>query len=486
MIFRTIFHGRRRCCSSPAPEAGFALVEVMITALLVGLIVVATFTGFDAVGHATADERYHDQAALIASQSQEALRSDPASALDTLPGKPHVYTETIGKQTFTVTQEAAMMRPEGNSTCSATAAHESKEAGPYIQITSSVKWHQQEASKRLPVSETSIITPPDGSTLEVDLLSATEPVKAIEGVTVLVKEVETTTGAAGCVTYDAIPSTTVSLEAYRAGYVSEADANKVTEGEITIAPNVTTRHTITLANGGSITGEFEYNGATTVGGKAVESDTFVVSNTELKASSTFEVGGTASTAASKHFAPTAQTIVSSPNFPTGDLFPFKSKWIAYAGDCTSNNSNTVTKNEIKDPEAAVTEGNKTTVRIPLSKLALTVYSGTFNEHGTLETVKTFPIKVTNTQCKTAIPNNATEAQYIHEQEFKEGALQYPYQPFGALELCLYNESAKKTYTLKLETKTVAGTSGTVYLSQSGSKSGKTEHSVTVKTEQSKC
>ena len=73
------------------------------------------------------------------------------------------------------------------------------------------------------------------------------------------------------------------------------------------------------------------------------------------------------------------------------------------------------------------------------------------------------MKITNTLCKSALPNNATVAHYIHEQEFKSGALEHPYQPFG-FELCVYNSSSKNTYTLKYENTTVAGTTLNVYLS----------------------
>src|ERR1035438_5177597 len=42
-------------------QSGFALIEVVVSALFVGLIVVGTLTGFDSAGRATADERAHNR-----------------------------------------------------------------------------------------------------------------------------------------------------------------------------------------------------------------------------------------------------------------------------------------------------------------------------------------------------------------------------------------------------------------------------------------
>ena len=65
------------------------LLEVVITSLIVGLITIATLTGFNAVDKTTAAQRQHDEASFLAAESQEALRSDPASALELLETTPH-------------------------------------------------------------------------------------------------------------------------------------------------------------------------------------------------------------------------------------------------------------------------------------------------------------------------------------------------------------------------------------------------------------
>ncbi len=83
--------GLRERVPAPAPSAqeGFLLVEVIVSALLVALIVVATFNGFDVVNRAQAEDRAHDQAVILAAESQEQLRTDPVSTLQALETTPH-------------------------------------------------------------------------------------------------------------------------------------------------------------------------------------------------------------------------------------------------------------------------------------------------------------------------------------------------------------------------------------------------------------
>src|SRR5271167_2270540 len=98
------------------PEAGDTLIEVLVSALLVGLIVVATLTGFNETTKVSQDERAHDQASVLAAQSQEQLRSDPASTLDVLASTPHEYTQTVGGTKYKITQAAQFINGSGSAT----------------------------------------------------------------------------------------------------------------------------------------------------------------------------------------------------------------------------------------------------------------------------------------------------------------------------------------------------------------------------------
>jgi Tfp pilus assembly protein PilV len=521
VTFRTYFRDR-------APQdGGFALIEVIISAMLVAIIVIATLTGFESVGRATADERFHDQAALLLSEAQEALRSDPANAFDALvaetkANEPHTYTVILhggsGSETYTVTQSAVYVE----STAQAIACSTGSKATPAlnIQVTSSVTWPQLVAAKRKALTQSSVITPPDGSGLQVDVFNEeTNPVTHVEGATVNVTEGATTTtattGKEGCTVFAAIPSDVVNLEVYRPNYVSPGGEYKVIAKEVSIAPNLTTHRTVTLEEGGAIEAEFVYKKLTEFEKMPVTGDTFVVSNTKMGIQPEFELGSTKITtfpegtyeALTGLYESKATTPINAEDYAYGNLFPFAtSGWSVYAGDCTENKppSSVAEEEEVNNEGKAAVQGGETVkVKVPMSYVNLSVYSGTEKTPGTVEAAgeasnkgEPYAIKITNKgaakECKFT-PNNAVkEASVTHLQHIlttKENAahaghLQAPFQPFGKFELCLWNRTAKKTYAISYENKTIAGTQDEIFLSALGSKSGTVKEGMTVKTEQS--
>lgn len=453
---------------SPASNAGDTLIEVLISALLVGLIVVATFNGFSDTTRVSQDERAHDQATVLAAQSQEQLRSDPASTLDALAASPHAYTQTVGGTTYTITQTVQFSGGSGGSAGCSNFKNENEES-KNLDVISSVTWHQLGALKRNAVTQSSIITPPDGSGLEVDVTNLGKPEIGVPGVTVISGGVTTTTGAAGCVIYAGIPATTANVEAYRLGYVTPSGEHKFIAKEVSIAPNLTTHQSVALAAGGSLQAKFEYkksstykNGAVT---ETVTGDTFVAANSKMGVAPEFEVGSTGFNFNAEDeyepltgritakpetigYAPTAETAIKAPYYPTGDLFPFTNRWTVYAGDCAANIPST--KNGVEPGEQYVLAGERTTVSVPTSYVTLNVYKKT---SGAEKETTPQEVKITNTSCTTQIPqavaDNAIKSNYEHRQMTNtEGHLEVPFQPFGKFELCLaYNSGAThRTYT----------------------------------------
>ena len=62
-------------------ERGDTLIEVIISALIVGLIVIATLNGIDGANSATALSRARFQADALAQQNEDRLRSEPTQHL---------------------------------------------------------------------------------------------------------------------------------------------------------------------------------------------------------------------------------------------------------------------------------------------------------------------------------------------------------------------------------------------------------------------
>jgi len=466
-----------------AAEAGVSLIEVMASALMVGFIVIATFTGFNAVNHTTADERTHDQAAQVAAQSLEEMRSDSAATLDTIeyPAK-HVYTQTVGGEKYTITQWDKWF-PDNSATasCSASSKEHSNQAGDYLRIATEVTWHQLEAEKRPPLTQYSIITPPDGSGLEVDVLNGRTPEQPVAGVTVTAGEAEATTGEAGCVILGGIPATRITVESHKLGDVTEAGAITKIQPELAITPNVTTHDEVVLNKGSNVTAEFAHEGKTmTSGGQQVTGDTIVAFNPKINLAPDFEVGSTKFNlvfaketgeyeALTGIYGAKAWTPISPEYYPSGDLFPFeKGPWEIYAGDCPANNPAEIDPSQVTESSISVAlePGEDPTIKVPTSEVNLTVYKNAKGKTPELETTAQL-VKITNTECmsnketeeaknKTKyLPNNAYNYNVVHTQKTTTvgavggpGKLEAPFQPFGkSFKLCLYDGSLNRSYVV---------------------------------------
>lgn len=474
VTFRTFFRNIAR------NEDGLTLIEVVITAMFVALIAIATLTGFQDIDRVSADERFHNEGEMLAAQAEEQMRGDPASTLDDLVGASghvHTYTTKLDGTLYTITQEANYFNEsKPGSDCSAIGANESgsKEDGDYLRVTSRVTWTQLEAAKRSPVSESTIITPPDGSALELDATNGALPDANLSNVNAIVKytgveakeptTIEGTTGTAGCLVFGGIPSTSATIEVKGlSGYVTESGSIDVPTKEVTIAPNITTHDPVVLNEGGAIKAKFMYKGTPVSGNTFVtyyegakNANEYTVGAPKLEYESSGENKYKAVTGeeAGNGYAQSATTPIYT-SYPKGDLFPFpyssteaehKSKWQVFAGDCKENNAHAI-DSEATNGEAVVTAGGTTEVSVPMTNLTLDVYTGT---SGTTVEAKEPTVKITNTACESAAaPNNASAANIVHEQKLtKTGNLKYPYQPFGAEKLCLAGESTTKTVSGK--------------------------------------
>jgi len=485
-------HGRRPRLPDGRSEDGFLLIEVLISTLLVGMIVIATFNGFDAATRASGDQRRHNEAALLAAQSQEQLRSDPATALDALESTPRSYTKEVQGTVYTIIQEAKAVSASGNST-GCNASSKSNENGANIQISSSVTWPQLKLAgggERLAVKQASVITPPTGSALEVDVTNEAAPPEGQSGVTAVAKflpsgsatytTAEGTTGPAGCVVLTGLATTLATVEiAEKLYFVTTSGKLKYPNKEVTIAPNVTTQYPVAYATGGRITATFTYKGEESWEGQKVKGDTFVASNSHIPAGNVnYEVGSTVFgeykgseeqyKALTGTYSQKASTAAAT-KYLRGDLFPFAAPWTLYAGDCPANN---VGKEAESSEEAVVEEGGTIVRKVPTSYTKLTAWAGPDNKssviRGEAEKERLGPVKITNSECASSeMPDNSYEHLYTHEQTetLPEGRLENPFQPFGAFSLCLVDKKTEKTYTVKYTNSKVEGSTPQIYLGQ---------------------
>ncbi|HEV3047247.1 MAG TPA: type II secretion system protein [Solirubrobacteraceae bacterium] len=498
-----------------ASERGDTLIEIVISSLIVGLIVVGTLTGFNTSDHVSAQEREHNEASTLADQSQQQLRTDPATLLVTLGSAGHSYTQTIGGTTYTIKQQAELLPASGsNASCSVT--NTKRQSGNAFSITSTVTWFSQEHGNRKPVIASSVITPPTGSALEIDVDNAPVATSGVSGVTPLVTytpvesstpdTVQQTTGPEGCVVFGGIPATAATVEIKETpGYVTVSGASKYPTQEVPIAPNYTTHDEVIYNKAGAIEAEFAYeekasyehlnDEGTAKVKEAVTGDTFVAFNTKMKVSPEYEVGSTAyGTGSAGLFEPLtgtyAHTATSEQN-----LFPFTSSensWGVFAGDCAEDNPETITSKVVPiQSNVVVNSGLTTTVKVPMSYVTLNVYKKTESEVNSLgsskwkdlETTTSLPVVITSTKCTSNKPDNETTVTNRHAQSTTTGSsngghLTDPFQPFGNFTLCVYSSAEKKTYTFnEFTNSTVAGSTKNLYLPATS------ETGVTIKTNQ---
>jgi type II secretory pathway pseudopilin PulG len=497
-------------------EEGFLLIEVVITALIVGLVVVGTFTGLNVAQSTSISEREHNEAIALASESQEALRSDPASTFDSPTASyEHTYTTKFDGEPYTVTQKGSFLNNAGsNSSCSAT--NPTRQETNSLRLMSIVTWPQQLTAKRAPVTVSSVTTPPTGSALEIDVGNYPTPTAGVSGVTTTVKyhpnessstsSLNATTETPGCTVFDALPATSAEVEVgEKAGYVDPAGSSKWPNQEILIAPNYTAHDPVTLNEGGALTAELQYekkpeyeharNTGTAKLKEPVTGDTIVAANELMESAPNFELGSAkAGTFASGIYTPVFGTTaaatwassittpieVGGTKYPHGNLFPFPEHgaWQVYAGACTANAPHTL-NSSIETPTQYVLGSKTQTVKVPLAYLKLNVYTGKQGAPVGFQETTAYPVTITNTGCKSLTPDNdaainepeETEAQTTNSTAWPEygGHLEHPFLPFGEGELCLaYNTSSKhETFTTKYTLKAEGEYTRNIYLGEPG-------------------
>jgi Tfp pilus assembly protein PilV len=438
-----------RCRQHPPAgdqDEGFAIIEVIISALIVGLIVVATFNGFAVANRVTSDERSHAQADALAQQDEERLRGKQVSVLNGLNETREV---TYGGTKYTITSKGGFIS-DATATESCTAGASSAD---YIRTTSEVGWSALKS--RAKVVETGLITPHLGGSLLVHVTNASG--SGVPGMNVTATgpspsaSTETaTTGSNGCAIFSSVEPGEYTVTTSQTGYV-EKDGNSeppLAERTATVTNGVTTSKEFLFDRGGELSVSFE-NPSTKA---AVEGDSFLALNTSMTLPS-YKTFGTLGT-----FGLT----VKSPK----TLFPFTGAYTVYAGSCPADEP--VKNGQASDPNppvpgVAVAGGAPTAFKVPAPPIAVKVMSGTAAGAGTEGSTMAAAGTLTDTGCQaegiTAVRNFTTVTA--------TGALPHPNMPYGTYSLCVtavINTKARKyTTTGVTNNKTTGVPLTTIYL-----------------------
>lgn len=137
-----------------ADESGVALVEVIVSAVLMIVIAVSVFGALQSTGRAGAQERHRARAYAIAQADQARLRSLNVSTVSHLT---QTRTETQDGITYSVAS-SGVPKVDRSTTTSCVSGNSSSD---FVAVKSTVTWASM--GTRPPVVIESIVTPPNGS-----------------------------------------------------------------------------------------------------------------------------------------------------------------------------------------------------------------------------------------------------------------------------------------------------------------------------------
>lgn len=452
-------------------QEGFMLMEVVISAFLVGLIAVGTFSGFESAGRAGVDERSHAQATELAAQDEERLHGETTTELAEL-AKAGSESKTISYSgtTFTITSSAQYVSASKETfSCETTGG-----SANYVQTTSSVSWPA--LGTRPPVTQSSIVTnSAPGLLVKVfnqDHLPVSGALITVTGETTTTQ----TTGSSGCVFFLGLKAKTVEekkvveVAVTEAGYVDRAGNNPPLKSTVTLSPNSLTSEEFVIGEAGKIEATF----VSEIGGvvKEVEAgDTFYAAQASISPSPKDFIGGAENAFAKKvtleNLFPFAK--------PEKPLYPAE-PYTVYAGECEKNDPATAAGVALtKENEASVKPNETAKVKLEAPEVHVKVYEGTSATPKSLITEST-SAKLINKECEgTSAQRYATgKVPYILKVKLKTGELEekYRYQPYAKeLQLCVEAKLAsakyyKATFTAIPNIKK-AGTETKKYLTESG-------------------
>jgi Tfp pilus assembly protein PilV len=418
-------------------ERGDTLIEVVISAALISLIVIAVLFGLDSTNRATSNSRARSQADALAQQDEERLRSEPIKKLTELERKENV---TVGATTYTVTTTAKYIADE-TSTASCTS---SVPTADYLKTISTVTWPSM--GPHGAVTETGVISPPADSALIVRVEDVGAPLAGAKVVakgpapSSSVHELETSLN--GCAIL-ALPPGEYTINVSKTGYVDpNGYANTESDKSVTKAAYLPAE--TTSKEGYNLGPASKLRVSFTEAGKSVpapESDSVVYFNTGM---------------AHYESSPEPATLETyrTPIEPT-NIFPFTTKYTVYAGSCEAD---LPTRNgQSSNPEVLAPAGEPAPVSVPLAPINIKV----LESKGVPEkAIQNATVILEDTGCS-AVRKLATTSA---------GALNRPGMPFGTYSLCVTAAVGGKQRedTVSVDNDIASGSPlQTIYLSEEG-------------------
>jgi prepilin-type N-terminal cleavage/methylation domain-containing protein len=436
--------------SSPfKAEDGFTIIEVLVTAVIIAIVMGATYGALASAGRAGSEQRRHAESYAVAQKDQARMRSLRISQLN---GLDEVTVVNEGGTEYEVHSTGEFV----NDVTGTASCEEGTNSSDYIKITSTVTWPS--IGNRPATVIQSLVAPPAGS-LSEDTGALAVVVRdgagnGLAGVPLTgsgAGSFSGQTGDTGCVLFTDLPVGNYTLTPSTAAGVVDADGNPPGPIDTSVVGQSTNTLVLRYDTPGRINVDFRTRISGSV--QSTTADGVVVFNTGMTAPKPFaQIGSPVS------------------SIDVGPLFPFSSPYAVYAGSCEANNPN---PDELEDPPAAaaladvsVLPSQTATATIQLPALDLTVRNGNSSSPGAAISGAT--VKVADNGCQQG--GNPVTRTYTTNAS---GKLSNPGLPYGTYDVCasafLSGSNRRNTIDdLAVET-TDTDTVATIYL---GSGSGR--------------
>ncbi len=347
----------RRRLASARSEAGFALIEVMVSAALLAVVGIGIYNGIDGPAAISGTDRLRSVASGVAVRENERLHSLSFDELQQNQIPPE--TVTLRGINFTATSTTRWIS-DASATESCTNSNTSAD---YLALTTTVTWPGMGTH---PTTIRSIQSPPTGTgtnlrgSLSVQITDQAVPGNPVTDVPVTIDgptRITANTNSDGCAIFPYIPVGNYHGTFQQTGWVDPA-GNSAGAFDTTVTGNNTTVVSKQYAQASAVNVQFEDS----AGNNATWSSASLVSSGMQ----------------------TPKILTSS---PTGSLvnalnsgyslFPDPSGYGAWAGDCPdpslpSPQGYGVTRKDT----VSVTPGNASTVRVRMPTLTITAKNGT--------------------------------------------------------------------------------------------------------------
>lgn len=406
-----------RARKAPSDQDGFILIEVLVSAVILAIVAGAVLTLIATTTHSAAAARNHSTAYGLAQEDQARMRTLPIS---TLKAEKKVVSEpTINGTKFKVESKAFFVNNiSGTASCT-----EQNASADYVEITSTVS----STTMPNPVQLQSIVSPSSGSidsthgSLVFQVNNAAG--KGVSGVSITASGPTTVSGTSestGCATFADIPSGNYKVTATSESLVTPEGSKTFVKEQVGAPNGATQQVAINFDEPGVVKPSFVYLEPKTGALTPAPMATMQLFNSE-NGSKTLTFGTESLTARSSTLEDKA-------------VYPFTTKYVVYAGSCTSSNPDPEGKNINQEGLAklAVTGGTTSTATIQVPALNLTVT----NSSGTA--IKGAKVIVTNASCS-ALKREYTTNKVGHivngsgELESESLAVGLP---FGSYNICV--------------------------------------------------